>query len=138
MTDCIFCKIVDGEIPAAKVYEDQNLLAFLDISQVTPGHTLLIPKKHVRNVLEMDAVSASQLFEAVPDLARKIMKATGALGMNIINNNEEVAGQTVFHAHVHLAPRYGADDDLKISFLSHEPDFEKLASLAEKIQQTEV
>ena len=135
MTDCIFCKILAGEIPAAKVYEDQNVLAFLDISQVTPGHTLLIPKKHVRNVLEMDALTASQLFEAVPDLARKIMKATGALGMNIINNNEEIAGQTVFHAHIHLAPRYQEKDDLQISFKAHEPDFAKLARLAEKISQ---
>ena len=97
MSDCIFCKIIAGEIPASKVYEDEQVLAFLDISQVTPGHTK-------------------------------------AAGMNIIANCEEVAGQTVFHTHVHLVPRYGAEDDLKIDFIAHEPDFDKLAQVAETIK----
>ena len=78
MADCIFCKIIAGEIPSSKVYEDEKVLAFLDISQVTPGHTLVVPKEHFRNVLDMDADSTSQLFARVPDIARKVMKATGA------------------------------------------------------------
>lgn len=135
MADCIFCKIIAGEIPSSKVYEDEKVLAFLDISQVTPGHTLVVPKQHFRNLLEMDADSASQLFARVPDIARKVMKATGAKGMNILNNNEEIAGQTVFHTHVHLAPRYDETDGLQISFEAHEPDFPALAQLAEKIAQ---
>ena len=135
MADCIFCKIIAGEIPSSKVYEDEKVLAFLDISQVTPGHTLVVPKEHFRNVLDMDADSTSQLFARVPDIARKVMKATGAAGMNIINNNEEIAGQTVFHTHVHLVPRYSDADDLKITFAAHEPDFPSLAELAEKIAQ---
>ena len=135
MTDCIFCKIIAGEIPSSKVYEDDQVVAFLDISQVTPGHTLVVPKQHFRNLLEMDAGSASQLFARVPDIARKVMKATGAKGMNILNNNEEIAGQTVFHTHVHLAPRYEETDGLQISFEAHEPDFPALAQLAEKIAQ---
>ena len=135
MADCIFCKIIAGEIPSSKVYEDDQVVAFLDISQVTPGHTLVVPKQHFRNLLEMDADSASQLFARVPDIARKVMKATGAAGMNIINNNEEIAGQTVFHTHVHLAPRYEETDGLQISFETHEPDFSALAQLAEKIAQ---
>lgn len=133
MADCIFCKIIAGEIPSSKVYEDDQVVAFLDISQVTPGHTLVVPKQHFRNLLEMDADSASQLFARVPDIARKVMKATGAKGMNILNNNEEIAGQTVFHTHVHLAPRYEETDGLQISFEAHEPDFPALAQLAEKI-----
>ncbi|RSJ76236.1 HIT-like protein [Streptococcus cristatus] len=133
MADCIFCKIITGEIPSSKVYEDDQVVAFLDISQVTPGHTLVVPKQHFRNLLEMDADSASQLFARVPDIARKVMKATGAKGMNILNNNEEIAGQTVFHTHVHLAPRYEETDGLQISFEAHEPDFPALAQLAEKI-----
>ena len=133
MADCIFCKIIAGEIPSSKVYEDDRVVAFLDISQVTPGHTLVVPKQHFRNLLEMDAGSASQLFARVPDIARKVMKATGAKGMNILNNNEEIAGQTVFHTHVHLAPRYDETDGLQISFEAHEPDFPALAQLAEKI-----
>jgi diadenosine tetraphosphate (ap4A) hydrolase (histidine triad protein, cell-cycle regulation), putative len=96
---------------------------------------LVVPKEHFRNVLDMDADSTSQLFARVPDIARKVMKATGAAGMNIINNNEEIAGQTVFHTHVHLAPRYSDADDLKITFAAHEPDFPALAELAEKIAQ---
>lgn len=135
MADCIFCKIITGEIPSSKVYEDDQVVAFLDISQVTPGHTLVVPKQHFRNLLEMDADSASQLFARVPDIARKVMKATGAKGMNILNNNEEIAGQTVFHTHVHLAPRYNETDGLQISFEAHEPDFPALAQLAEKIAQ---
>lgn len=135
MADCIFCKIITGEIPSSKVYEDDQVVAFLDISQVTPGHTLVVPKQHFRNLLEMDADSASQLFARVPDIARKVMKATGAKGMNILNNNEEIAGQTVFHTHVHLAPRYEETDGLQISFEAHEPDFPALAQLAEKIAQ---
>ena len=83
----------------------------------------------------MDADSTSQLFACVPDIARKVMKATGAKGMNILNNNEEIAGQTVFHTHVHLAPRYDETDGLQISFEAHEPDFPALAQLAEKIAQ---
>ena len=135
MADCIFCKIIAGEIPSSKVYEDDQVVAFLDISQVTPGHTLVVPKQHFRNLLEMDADGSSQLFARVPGIARKVMKATGAAGMNIINNNEEIAGQTVFHTHVHLAPRYEETDGLQISFEAHEPDFPALAQLAEKIAQ---
>ena len=134
MSDCIFCKILAGEIPAAKVYEDEQVLAFLDISQVTPGHTLVVPKEHYRNLLEMDAASASQLFAKIPVIAQKVMKATQAEGMYIIANCEEIAGQTVFHTHVHLIPRYGAEDDLKIDFVAHEPDFDKLAQVAETIK----
>ena len=84
----------------------------------------------------MDATSASQLFAKVPLVAQKVMTATKAKGMNIIANCEEVAGQTVFHTHVHLVPRYGAEDDLKIDFVAHEPDFDKLAQVAENDQKT--
>ena len=102
MDNCIFCKIISGEIPSSKVYEDDKVLAFLDISQATKGHTLVIPKEHVRNILEMSAETAETVFSRVPKIARAVQKATGAIGMNILNSNEEVAGQTVFHAHIHL------------------------------------
>ena len=95
MDNCIFCKIISGEIPSSKVYEDDKVLAFLDISQATKGHTLVIPKEHVRNILEMSAETAETVFSRVPKIARAVQKATGAIGMNILNNNEEVAGQTV-------------------------------------------
>lgn len=135
MTDCIFCNIIAGEIPASKVYEDDKVLAFLDISQTTNGHTLVIPKEHVRNILEMSEETAQELFARVPKIARGLQKATKAKAMNIINNNEELAGQTVFHAHIHLVPRYSDADGIAIHYTTHEPDFPALAQLAEEIAQ---
>ena len=133
MSECIFCQIVSGQIPSSKVYEDEEVLAFLDITQVTTGHTLVIPKKHYRNVLEMDAEAASSLFARVPKIAKQLQEKLGASGVNIINNNEEAAGQTVFHTHVHLLPRFGESDGLKLTFETHEPDFAALAQLAQEI-----
>ena len=126
MDNCIFCKIISGEIPSSKVYEDDKVLAFLDISQATKGHTLVIPKEHVRNILEMSAETAETVFMSAAS-GCAVQKAAGAIGMNILNNNEEVAGQTVFHAHIHLVPRYGADDGIHMGFDEHEPDFAALA-----------
>lgn len=123
MENCIFCSIIQGDIPSSKVYEDEQVLAFLDISQTTKGHTLVIPKQHVRNLLEMTAETASHLFARIPKIARAIQSATGATAMNIINNNEALAGQTVFHAHVHLVPRYNEEDGISIQYTTHEPDF---------------
>lgn len=133
VSDCIFCKIVAGEIPASKVYDDDHFLAFLDISQVTPGHTLVIPKKHARNLLEMTPDETAALFNIVSRVTKKVESATQPQGMNIISNMEEIAGQSVFHTHVHILPRYSQDDDLKIDFIAHEPDFNHLAQLAKEI-----
>ena len=133
MSDCIFCQIVSGQIPSSKVYEDEEVLAFLDITQVTKGHTLVIPKHHYRNMLEMDAEAASSLFARVPKIAQQMREKLGASGVNIINNNEEAAGQTVFHTHVHLLPRFDESDGLKLTFETHEPDFAALAQLAQEI-----
>ena len=133
VSDCIFCKIVAGEIPASKVYEDDHFLAFLDISQVTPGHTLVIPKKHARNLLEMTPDETADLFNVVSRVTKKVEGTTQPQGMNIISNMEEIAGQSVFHTHVHILPRYSQEDDLKIDFIAHEPDFDRLAQLAKDI-----
>ena len=133
MSDCNFCKIIAGEIPSSKIYEDEKVLAFLDISQTTKGHTLVIPKEHVRNMLEMSDQTAADVFARLPKLARAIKTATGAKGLNILNNNEEVAGQTVFHAHIHIIPRYSDQDEVGITFTEHEPDFEALGQLAQAI-----
>ncbi|MFC5630565.1 MULTISPECIES: HIT family protein [Streptococcus] len=135
MADCIFCNIISGDIPSCKVYEDQEVLAFLDISQTTPGHTLVIPKEHVRNVLEMSESTASSLFKRIPKIARAIQKSTNAPAMNIINNNESIAGQTVFHAHIHLVPRYSGNDGINITYTTNEPNFEVLGKMAEQIAQ---
>ncbi len=106
--DCIFCKIVNGDIPAYKVYEDEHVLAFLDITQGTRGHTLLVPKKHVENAYELSEEDAAMLFKRVPKIARAIRDAFDPIGMNILNNNDQPL-QSVFHVHVHLIPRYASD-----------------------------
>ncbi|MDQ0223097.1 HIT family protein [Streptococcus moroccensis] len=133
MTDCIFCKIVSGDVPSSKIYEDDHVLAFLDITQVTPGHTLLIPKQHVADLFEMDSDLASTVFARLPKIARQLKEKLGAKGLNIVNNNGELAGQTVFHSHIHLLPRLEEGDELDIRFTTHEPDFAALGQLAQDL-----
>lgn len=108
MPTCIFCKIVKGEIPSAKVYEDGKILAFLDIKPVNPGHTLVIPKKHYTNIHDMPNELVGKVAIAAKRIADAILKI-GAKGVNIGTNNGEAAGQIVFHAHTHVMPRYGTD-----------------------------
>lgn len=131
---CIFCKIVNGEIPSYKVYEDDQFLAFLDISQAEIGHTLVVPKKHFDNFLETDDETMKKAIIIIKDLANKIKKATGAKGINILNNNGEVAGQSVNHVHFHIIPRY-KNDDLIIKFNEHKLSNEDFMSLANKIKR---
>lgn len=122
MSDCVFCMIRDGDIPARKVYEDENVFAILDMSQVTPGHTLLIPKTHVRNIFDYDEELAQNVFGAVPKVARALRDFHPDVeGLNVLVNNEEVAFQTVFHSHVHLLPRYSNDDDFGLKW-AHNAD----------------
>ena len=120
MSECIFCQIIEGKIPSSKVYEDEEVLAFLDITQVTPGHTLVIPKKHVRDLFEYDELLASVVFSKIPKIARALQKAFPEMkGLNLVNNNGEVAYQTVFHSHIHLIPRYSNEDSFGMQFESH-------------------
>ncbi|TWI56219.1 HIT family protein [Halalkalibacter nanhaiisediminis] len=121
--NCIFCKIVKGDIPAAKVYEDEHVLAFLDISQVTKGHTLVIPKVHQKDIFELSSEVASHLFSVVPKIAHGINKAYQPAGLNIVNNNGEAAGQTVFHYHIHLIPRYGKGDGFGAVWKDHSSNY---------------
>lgn len=123
MSDCIFCKIVNGEIPSAKVFENDHVLAFLDISQVTKGHTLVIPKVHKENLFELTPDIAKNLFESVPAIANALKEEYKPLGLNLVNNNGEQAGQTVFHFHVHLIPRYGQGDGFGAVWKSNTSDY---------------
>ena len=115
---CIFCQILDGKIPSYSVYEDDYVYAFLDITQGTKGHTLVIPKRHVHNLYEVDEDIAKTLFTAVPKVARALKRAFNPIGMNLINNNDK-PHQTVFHFHLHLIPRY-PDDGMQLSTLNHQ------------------
>ncbi|ORI77130.1 diadenosine tetraphosphate hydrolase [Leuconostoc mesenteroides subsp. cremoris] len=106
----IFDKIIAGEIPSYKVYEDEDILAFLDISQVTPGHTLVVPKKDVDNIFDYDDDTAKKVLLKLPVIARAIKASDDKItGLNVQSNNGASAGQTVIHSHWHLIPRY--DDD---------------------------
>ncbi|MGG4490429.1 HIT family protein [Metabacillus idriensis] len=137
MSGCIFCKIVNGEIPGAKVFENEHVVAFLDISQVTKGHTLVIPKVHKENIYDLTPDIARNVFEVVPKIANSIKKQFEPVGMNILNNNGEKAGQSVFHYHIHLIPRYGKGDGFGAVWKTHTEEYtpEDLKQIASSIQE---
>lgn len=107
--DCIFCKIIRGEIKSKKVYEDDNFIGILDVNPKVTGHTLLIPKKHFRNLLDMPASLGTELVEAIKKISLDLINKGKAEGVNVIVNNERVAGQVVFHTHFHIIPRKSGD-----------------------------
>lgn len=137
--NCIFCKIINGDIPSTKVYEDDTVLAFLDISQATPGHTLLVPKKHVENIYDYDQQLAMDVLTKIPMIARAIEKSNPKIkGLNIINNNGEVAYQSVFHSHIHFIPRFTRDEDdfgMRFKDNSNAYTSEKLEKIASSIRK---
>lgn len=131
--DCIFCKIIQGELPSAKIYEDEHVYAFLDLSQVSKGHTLVIPKVHTRNIYDTPANVAKELFTHVPAIANAIKKAYNPIGMNILNNNEKAANQEVFHLHFHLIPKYEEGEGFSANWIIHNDaytpdDLQKIAT----------
>ncbi|HDI0089024.1 TPA: HIT family protein [Staphylococcus aureus] len=137
MSETIFGKILTGEIPSFKVYEDDYVYAFLDISQVTKGHTLLIPKKASANIFETDEETMKHIGAALPKVANAIKRAFNPDGLNIIQNNGEFADQSVFHIHFHLIPRYENDiDGFGYKWETHEGilDNDAKQQIAEQIQ----
>ncbi|WP_110929019.1 HIT family protein [Bacillus massiliglaciei] len=137
MGDCIFCSIINGEIPSSKVFENEHVLAFLDISQVTKGHTLVIPKIHKKDIYDMTPEIAQELFKAVPEIAHALKQELQPIGLNMVNNNGEAAGQTVFHYHLHLLPRYGDGDGFGAVWKTHTSDYtpQELTELAGSISK---
>ena len=113
---CVFCDIIADKIPSKKVYEDDQVLAILDISQVTYGHTLVMPKVHTDNILTADEETAEGCIRTARMLAKRITGKTGAAGVNILTNCGEAAGQTVGHLHFHIIPRYDENDAITIRF----------------------
>lgn len=106
--ECVFCGIIDGEIPSYTVYEDENVVAFLDVNPVSKGHTLVVPKEHVETIHE--ASGMSYMWDALVKVANAVRDAFDARGMNIDQNNGEVAGQEVPHMHFHVTPRYTGEE----------------------------
>lgn len=115
--NCVFCQIVDGNIPSYKIYEDENVLAILDISQATKGHTLVIAKEHYKNLYDIDEVLAGNIFSVVPKIANAIKRAFNPIGLNVIVNTEKPL-QSVFHFHLHIIPRY-YQDGVDIDFINN-------------------
>ena len=119
--DCIFCRIISGEIPSAVIYENSKSKVIMDIAPANKGHVLILPKEHYDNIYDIDTATAGELFELAAMTARALKLVLGCDGMNILQNNGTVAGQTVFHFHMHIIPRF-EDDTVNIGWkeLSYE------------------
>jgi histidine triad (HIT) family protein len=132
--DCIFCQIIAGNAPAARVYEDERLLAFMDLHQRNPGHTLIIPKAHFRNIYDIQAELAGEIASFSVRLARALKEAFQPDGMSSFQSSELAALQSVFHYHLHLIPRY-TGDDLAAHFRDSSSTAEERQAYAEGIKQ---
>ncbi len=109
MKQCIFCKIAGGEIPSATLYEDEDFRVILDLGPASKGHALVLPKYHAANLYELPDEIAAKVFPLIKRIGGRLARAMGSDGLNVVQNNGEAAGQTVFHFHVHLIPRYQGD-----------------------------
>lgn len=132
--DCIFCKIISGEIPSHKIYEDDWTVAFLDIAPSSYGHTLVIPKDHFENIYTLPDESLARLTLTAKKVSIALKHALECAGINLIMNNEKGAEQTIFHAHINIVPRK-ENDGLKL-FPNGKASKEELADLAEKIKES--
>lgn len=110
MDNCIFCKIANGEIPSATLYEDEDFRVILDLGPAAVGHSLILPKKHAANLFELPDETAAKAIKVAKEVGRKLKDGLGADGLNVVQNNGEAAGQTVFHFHMHLIPRFNGDN----------------------------
>ena len=132
MENCLFCRIASGEIPSNKVYEDEKVLAFRDIDPQAPVHVLLIPKQHFDDLESLDDEIASKVFPLAKKMMKLLKEKLGWDGFNVVQNNGEVAGQTVFHFHVHLIPRYKGDGHV-INMKQTQPEEGALESVLKEI-----
>jgi len=135
MSDCVFCRIVARQIPATVVHEDEHTLAFMDLGHVNPGHVLVAVKAHVENIFGLDARQASAVATTASRIARAIRDAFAPHGLSVYQANGKAAGQTVFHYHVHLVPRY-EDDGMALTWPVKNPPREKLEEYAAKIKSS--
>ncbi|HEX4035767.1 MAG TPA: HIT family protein [Solirubrobacteraceae bacterium] len=129
MTDCLFCKIVDGELPATIVAESDRALAFADINPATRGHTLVIPRAHAADVQDIDGADLAATVELAQTVARAARERLGADGVNLLNSSGAAAWQTVFHFHIHVVPRYQGDP-LRLPWVPAPGDPEQIAEAA--------
>lgn len=129
--NCIFCKIINGEIPSHVLYEDEQFKVILDVNPATKGHALILPKEHYANLYELPEETAADAMKLAQRMMRKMTEKLDCDGFNIVQNNGEAAGQTVFHFHMHLIPRYKNDGEI-LKYIAGEPGQEEL----ERIKKT--
>lgn len=132
--DCIFCKIANGEIPSATVYEDSICRVILDVNPANKGHALIISKEHFDNIYSMDAETAAKIFTIATEVAKAQKAELNPDGLNILQNNGEAAGQTVFHFHMHLVPRY-IKDNVTMTWIPGKADTEELSALSKALRK---
>ena len=135
--DCIFCKIAKGEIDSAKIWEDDDVLVFMDVKPFTKGHCLVIPKKHFENIFDIEDNILQKVIVMAKNISEKIKKNLGADGIRLSQSNGKAAGQEVMHFHLHIIPRYeGEDVPIHLTETIHSPqaDFEEIKKIAEKLQ----
>lgn len=130
--DCIFCKLANGVFPTNSIYEDEDFNVILDLGPATKGHALILPKEHYKNIYELPEETAGKVFKLAKKLATEMTEKLGADGFNIVQNNNEVAGQTVFHFHMHLIPRYEGDGQ-HILWEPTSPTPEELTAIKEQL-----
>ena len=131
--DCLFCKIIAGELPSQQVDSDERTVAFMDISPATRGHALVVPRNHVVNVLDADPGDFAAVAAAAQRLAQRAVERLGADGINLLTSGGGVAWQTVFHLHMHVIPRY-VDDPLKLPWVPSPGDAGEIAATAELLR----
>ncbi|MEK6891656.1 MAG: HIT family protein [Nanoarchaeota archaeon] len=134
MEDCIFCKIIEGKIPSAKVYEDGKVICFLDIMPANKGHCLIIPKNHSKDLSDMEDEDAEAAIKASRKVAKALSLSLGCQGFNLVMSNGLEAGQVVFHSHMHIVPRF-KDDGLKIKWPHTKYKDGEMKEYAEKIKK---
>lgn len=132
-SNCIFCKIANGEIPSATVYEDDEFRVILDLGPASKGHALILPKNHFKDICEADEATAGKLFPLAAKIGAAMKKGLGADGFNVVQNNGSCAGQTVFHLHVHVIPRYEGGP-MMVSWDPGKAEPEELTKVAENIK----
>ena len=132
--DCIFCKLANGDIPTNSIYEDDKFNVILDNGPATKGHALILPKDHADNLFELPEDTAADAMKLARKLGKHIMDTLGADGLNIVQNNGSVAGQTVMHFHLHIIPRYEGDGQ-KILWAPTSPSAEELTQVKEQLSK---
>ena len=131
--NCIFCKIANGEIPSTTLYEDEEFRVILDLGPASKGHALILPKNHFEDVCALDEKTAAKILPLAARVGSAMKKALGCAGFNLVQNNGEAAGQTVFHFHMHVIPRYEGGPDM-VSWIPGSPSQEELSQICAKIK----